>query len=225
MTTTSRQFALICSALLAASVLAPGQDTPPPQPGQLPQNTGKGVQDLSKTVSAPSFTVRDKFEYRVVQSFGARGFIGALFGAAIGQADNSPHEWGQGVRGFAERYGSGVAGNLSRQTFAFVLESSFHEDPRYFPLTQDKTMKERAVNALKQVITCKTDSGKAEFAWARVISQFGAGQFDNIWQPRSTGTVADGFKRGLIGLGADTAYNFMQEFLPFTRPRSLRHRQ
>ena len=224
MTTTSRRFALVCSALLAASMLAPAQDTPPPQPGQLPQS-GKGVQDLSKTVSAPSFTVRDKFEYRVVQSFGARGFIGALFGAAIGQADNSPHEWGQGVQGFAERYGSGVAGNISRQTFAFVLESSFHEDPRYFPLSKDRTMNERAANALKQVITCKTDSGKSEFAWARVISQFGAGQFDNIWQPRSSGTVTDGFKRGLIGLGADAAYNFMQEFLPFTRPRSIRHRQ
>ena len=208
--------------LLGISSFSWGQDTTPPQPGQL-ATPEKKLEDLSKTVSAPSFTVRDKFDYRVVQSFGARGLIGALFGAAIGQAENSPHEWGQGVQGFAERYGSGLAGNISRQTFAFVLESSFHEDPRYFP-SDDKTAKERAVNALKQVIICKTDSGKSEFAWARVISQFGAGQFVNVWQPRSTGTVADGFKRSFIGLGADAAYNFMQEFLPFTRPRSLRHR-
>jgi hypothetical protein len=149
--------------------------------------------------------------------------VGALFGAAIGQADNSPHEWGQGVHGFAERYGSGLAGNVSRQTFAFVLESSFHEDPRYFP-SEDRGKKYRALNALKQVIICKTDSGKSEFAYARIFSQFGGAQFDNIWQPPSTGSFGHGIERGFIGLGADAAYNFMQEFLPFTRPHSLRHR-
>lgn len=222
----------ICVGLLLASFVVYGQDTPPPQPGQLahpqdqgqaPANKPNGLEDLSNTVSAPSFTVRDKFDYRVVQSFGARGFVGALFGAAIGQADNSPHEWGQGVHGFAERYGSGLAGNISRQTFAFVLESSFHEDPRYFP-SEDRSAKYRIGNALRQVIVCKTDSGRSEFAYARVFSNFGAAQFDNIWQPRSTGSFGSGIKRGVIGLGADSAYNLMQEFLPFTRPLSLRHR-
>ena len=144
-------------------------------------------------------------------------------GAAIGQARNAPHEWGQGFVGFADRYGSGFGGNLSRQTFAFALESAFHEDPRYFP-SEAGTPKQRALNALKQVIVCKTDSGRPEFAYARVFSQFGAGQFVNVWQPKSTGSVSSGFVRAIIGLGADAAYNFMQEFLPFTRPSSLRHR-
>ena len=235
MITIARQLAALGVALLAGSIIAQGQQSAtPPQPGQLPdsqqtpttdpqhQQPGN-LHDLSKTVSAPSFTVRDKFDYRVVQSFGARGFVGALFGAAIGQAENSPHEWGQGVQGFAERYGSGLAGNLSRQTFAFVLESSFHEDPRYFP-SEDRNKKYRLFNALKQVIICKNDSGRSEFAWARVISDFGAGQFVNVWQPRSTSSVGHGVERSFIGLGSDTAYNLMQEFLPFTRPHSLRHR-
>jgi hypothetical protein len=104
-----------------------------------------------------------------------------------------------------------------------VLESAFHEDPRYFP-SEDKPKKQRLVNALKQVIICKNDSGRSEFAYARVFSSFGAAQFVNVWQPASTGSVGDGIKRGFIGLGADAAYNVMQEFLPFTRPISLRHR-
>lgn len=235
MITNSRQYVVLGAALLAGSIIAQGQQTPPPpQPGQLPnsqqtpssdeahQQPGN-LHDLSKTVSAPSFTVRDKFDYRVVQSFGARGFVGAFFGAAIGQAENSPHEWGQGVEGFAERYASGFASNLSRQTFAFVLESSFHEDPRYFP-SEDRSKKYRLYNALKQVIICKNDSGNSEFAWARVISDFGAGQFVNVWQPHSTSSVGHGIERSFIGLGSDSAYNLMQEFFPFTRPRSLRHR-
>jgi hypothetical protein len=47
--------------------------------------------------------------------------------------------------------------------------------------------KARLLNALKQVIICKTDSGHSSFAYARVASDFGAGQFVNLWQPASTG--------------------------------------
>jgi hypothetical protein len=214
-------FMLLCLPVLIAGE---SPQNPPPQPGQLAGHDRKPSDSrLPNTVSAPPFTVADKFDYRVVQSFGLRGLGGSLVGAAIGQARNAPHEWGQGAEGFATRYGSGIAGNLSRQTFAFVLESAFHEDPRYFP-SEDKSKKQRAWNALKQVFICKTDTGQSSFAYGRVISQFAGGQFTNVWQPASTGSVTDGFVRAFIGLGADTAYNFMQEFVPFTRPHSLRHR-
>ena len=212
-------FLFAAASLVAQDTSKPQQPGQVQQPGQTPR-----IEQLPNTVSAPPFTVRDKFEYRVVQSYGARGFVGAAIGAVIGQARDSPHEWGQGIGGFAERYGSGFAGNFSRQTFAFILESGFHEDPRYFP-SEDQPMKLRALNALKQVIVCKRDDGGSSFAWARVMSEFGAGQLTNVWQPRSTGTVHAGFTRAFIGLGADAAYDFMQEFLPFTRPRSLRDRQ
>ncbi len=217
----------IIAVLLSASIALRAQ-TPdsPPQPGQVAQPAQQQPNKLEKlpnTLSAPPFTAADKFDYRVVQSFGLRGSVGAIIGAAIGQARNAPHEWGQGVSGLADRYGSGFGGNLSRQTFAWVLESSFHEDPRYFP-SEDKRKKHRALNAIRQVVVCKTDSGRSEFAYARVFSEFGAGQFTNVWQPRSTGSVNNGLIRAVIGLGGDAAYNFMQEFLPFTRPASLRHR-
>lgn len=206
------------------------ETTPPPQPGQVQQpqqgpipGAPPAALQIPNTESAPPFSVRDKFDYRVVQVFGLRGVVAAAISAGFGQATDSPQEWGQGVEGYAERYGSAFAGNLSRQTFAFVLESAFHEDPRYFP-SEDKSKKQRMLNAFKQVIICKNDDGTASFAYARVFSDFGAGQFVNVWQPRSTSSVADGLKRSLIGLGADAAYDFLQEFVPFTRPRSLRHR-
>ncbi len=85
-------------------------------------------------------------------------------------------------------------------------------------------MKLRALNAAKQTIFAKNDNGSDTFAYARVFSDFGSAQFVNIWQPKSTGSVSNGLVRGLIGLGVDAAYNFMQEFVPFTRPRSLRHK-
>ena len=77
------------------------------------------------------------------------------------------------------------------------------------------------LNAMKQVIVCKTDAGDSSFAYARVFSDFGAGQFVNVWQPKSTGTVGKGVTRAFIGLGGDAAYQLMQELVPFTRPASI----
>lgn len=212
---------VICASgmlLISASILLQAQHSGAQSPSQQ-QQPGQ----LSNTVSAPPFTVGGKFSYRVVQSFGARGFLGAAVGAAIGQGLNTPHEWGQGAQGFGRRYASGFSGNFSRQTFSFVLESAFHEDPRYFP-SEEKGKKQRAFNALKQIIRCKTDGGGDSFAYGRVFSAFGAGQLVNAWQPKSTGSVGDGIKRGFITLGADAGFNFLQEFFPFARPASLRHR-
>ena len=207
-------------ALLAVTLTAVAQEKPR-QPGQLP-DADAGAMSLPNTISAPPFSVRDKFDYRIVQTVGLRGFGGALIGAAIGQANGSPSEWGGGVEGFAKRYASGFAGNLSRQSFAFVLESALHEDPRYFP-SQTGPNKARFLNALKQVVTCKLDSGDSSIAYARLISSFGAAFLVNTWQPNSTGSAGAAWRRGMYGLGGDLAYNLLQEFVPFTRPRSLRH--
>lgn len=211
--------------MLVYGQLAPaqGRSGAPPQPGQTQPTSQQPLTSLPNTVSARPFTVADKLDYMVVESFGLRGVAGSAISAAIGQARNSPHEWGQGVQGYAERFGSGFAGNLSRQSFAFVLESTLHEDPRYFP-SEDKSGKQRILNALKQVIVCKTDDGKSSFAYGRVVSEFAAGQFVNLWQPKSIDGVGNGIERGFIGLGGDFAYNMMQEFIPFTRPSSIRHR-
>ncbi len=203
---------LVIGALLP--LVASAQSGGNAQPGQLPD-----------TVSAPPFTIADKFDYRVVQAFGAHDFVGAAIGAAIGQATNTPGPWGQGASGFTKRYVSGFAGGVSRQVFEFGLESALHEDPRYFPSEHGARMKERLVNAAKQVIFTRTDEGGDSFAYARVISDFGNAQFVNLWQPSSNNGAGGGVIRAFIGLGADFGYNLLQEFIPFTRPISLRHRK
>ncbi len=176
---------------------------------------------LGPTMSASPMDVEQKFDYRVVQSFGLRGFLGAGMGAAIGQARNVPREWGQGVEGYATRYAAGFGTNLSRQSMAFALESALHEDPRYFP-SKERGFRARAKNALLQTLVTRTDSGGQRFAYSRIASAFGTGQLANTWAPNSTGSIHGGFIRGFIILGGDAAYNFLQEFIPFARPRSLR---
>lgn len=184
-----------------------------------PQEPGQ----LASTNAVHPLSLREKFDYRVVQSFGLRGLVGAGFGAAIGQAEDRPKEWGEGASGFATRYGSSFAGNFSRQAMMFAMESSLHEDPRYFP-SEDKGFTARLKSVLLQTVTTRTDYGTRQFAYARISSAFATGQLVNAWQPRSTGSVGDGFTRGAIMLGGDAGYNFLQEFVPFLRPHTLGRR-
>lgn len=223
--TDSNRIAAESAAQNASAPEAQSRETPP-QPGQLAQpDAAKQPTQLPDTVSATPFTVRDKFDYRIVQSFGLRGFLGSALSAGVGQLTNTPHEWGQGMEGYSLRYGSSFGGNVSRQSFEWVLESAFHEDPRFFPSEAKSSGKERLRNVLRQTVFTKKDSNETEFAYARFISAFGAGQFVNVWLPRSDNSVLDGVERGFISLGADAAYNFLQEFFPFTRPISLRSRK
>lgn len=198
------------AASASQNAQTPSSGVPRQQPGQLPN-----------AFSVPALTVRDKFNYRIVGSFSLRGVLGNLVGAVIGQAMNTPSEWGQGWGAYAERYASGLGGTLSRQAFAFTLESVLHEDPRYFP-SEEKTKGARVKHVVKSVIITRTDSGENQFAYGRVVSAFGAGQLVNAWQPRSNGHVSDGIERAFIVLGVDAGFNLMQEFLPFTRPKALR---
>jgi hypothetical protein len=198
---------LICGAGLAAQSAAP-----PAQPGV-----------LRDTMSADPLTVSRKFQVRVVQTFGIRGFVGSAIGAGFGQLTNTPSEWGQGWEGFRNRYASGFGNNLNRQVFAFTLESLLHEDSRYFPSTE-KTTGPRIKNVIRQILFTKTDNGSSRVAYGRLISAFGAGQLTNTWQPESNSSVVDGLERGLIVLGGDAAISLMQEFIPFTRSNPFRHR-
>jgi hypothetical protein len=172
-------------------------------------------------MQAAPLSVRGKFRADVVQSVGFRGLLGAALSASIGQGTNTPGEWGQGAGAYGERFASSLGGSLSRQTFSFVLESVTHEDPRYFPSTERST-KARIWNVVKQTFITRTDSGGSSFAYATVISAFGAGQLVNTWQPKSNGGVSDGIERGFITLGLDAASNLSQEFIPWLRPRELR---
>ena len=196
-----RLILLLCPLLLLA------QD-PVAQPGQ--------------TAEPGPLSTHEKFDSRVVQAFGLRGFVGAGMGAVIGQSRDVPREWGQGFDGYATRYAAGFGTNLSRQSMAFALETALHEDPRYWPSTK-QGFRARLKSALIQTLVTRTDSGADRFAYARVASAFGAGQLANTWSPKSTGSVGGGVLRGLIILGADAGYNVLQEFIPWVRPRTVRH--
>ncbi len=211
----------MCSFLLVGlSALAQtAQPSAVRQPGQL----ASGAWGLD-TISAPPLTSGQKFEYMIKQEYKLRGLIGNAVGAALGQWNDTPGPWGQGLTGYSYRFASGFGQTLIRETVAWGIDSGAYIDPRYFP-SDEIGYKGRLLNAVKQIYLSKKDDGRTTFAYGRIVSAFVADETINAWQPSTNNSFRDGLTRTLITLGVDGAENVAQEVFQFARPKSLRHRR
>lgn len=215
MTAILRSFFLVLSVSLEVyAQVVPnrtGDPVIPPTPGL-----------LKETLTAKKLSAHEKFQYRVVEQFGIRGFLGTAISAGIGEGLDIPEAWGPHWDGYGKRYASGFGVGISRQVFALGLDDLLHQDPRYFPSSQVAFMP-RLENVLKQVFLAKDDNGHVRVASSRIISAFGSSFLANAWQPKGHGGIGDGLERGGLSLAGNAAFFFLQEFVPFTRNSVFRH--
>jgi Carboxypeptidase regulatory-like domain len=87
--------------------------------------------------------------------------IGVAAFAGIDQAADNPN-FGQGAKGYAERFGAGYAdGAIDIMVGGAILPSLLHQDPRYF-YQGTGTSKSRALHALSSPFVCRGDNGQLQ---------------------------------------------------------------
>ena len=123
-------------------------------------------------------------------------FVLTFVGAGIDQAQNSFPEYGQGVEGFAKRWGAGYTdyftGNLLGNA---VLASMLKEDPRYFQKGTG-SFASRALWAAGGTVWCKRDSGSWGPNYANVVGNLMGAAVSNLYYPASDRTVGETLERG-----------------------------
>jgi hypothetical protein len=123
-------------------------------------------------------------------------FVLTAVGAGIDQAQNSFPEYGQGVEGYAKRWGAGYTdyftGNLLGNA---VLASLFREDPRYFQKGTG-SFTGRALWAAGGTVWCKRDNGSWGPNYANVLGNLMGAAVSNLYYPASDRTVGETFERG-----------------------------
>jgi hypothetical protein len=133
--------------------------------------------------------------------------------AALYQIENQNPSFGQGMAGYAKRfgtaYGDQMIGNMMTEG---IVPSLLHEDPRYFRLGEG-TKASRAKYALKQIVVTRTDSGHKTFNFAEVGGNAAAVAITNLWYP-DTRTVSDNVEKMGIQLATDAFSNVLKEFWP-----------
>jgi hypothetical protein len=117
--------------------------------------------------------------------------------AGIGQADDSYPAWGQGMGGYATRFGGAYADYFIGNFFGnAVLPSVWHEDPRYYQKGTGSAGS-RALWAAESTGWCKRDNGKWGPNYANVIGNLIGAAIARVYYPASQRTVTDTITDGL----------------------------
>ena len=195
-------------------------------PSALPSTRAPNIQDAaSQDTSIQATSIQDsssapyvlptesqKFHTFVWNAFGPVAFAGSAVSAAINQASDFPHEWGQG----ADAYGARVANNLGISLFSatalYGMGEAFQEDTQYYPCTCRGFFPRFWHAALSTVAGRRGADGHTSFSIALTISPFvGPIVAANTWLPSRNGPIL-GARMGAFNLVGQFGQNEALEF-------------
>lgn len=163
---------------------------------------------------APPLTPRGKF-HLMAKSLTDPFLYGiAAVQAGIEQANNSFPGYGQGMEGYAKRYGAYLADSADSNFWAnYAYPVLFKQDPRYFRLGSG-SVKRRAWYAVEQQFVAHQDSGRKNFHWSNVLGAFTSGTISNAYYPESDRGVGLTCNRAAVSLAYGALGNIGIEFWP-----------
>jgi hypothetical protein len=176
--------------------------------GVLPNyRTADGTLPFRPITTKQKFTIatKDTFDY---PSY----FLAALF-SGISQANNTNPSFGQGLEGYAKRYGSAVVdqdlGNFMTEA---IWPSLLRQDPRYFRKVNG-SFKERFWYASTRTIVTRTDKGHWAFNASEFVGNGTVAAIGNLYYTDARG-FGPTMQRMFTQIGTDTISNLMKEFWP-----------
>ena len=152
------------------------------------------------------FKLATKVLYDPVTIIGVAGFAG------INQASDNPN-YGQGAKGYAERFGAGYAdGAIDIMVGGAILPSLLHQDPRYF-YQGTGTNKSRALHALSSPFICRGDNGRLQPNYSTLGGDLTTAAIANAYYPASNRGVGLFLGNFFIATSQRALANLAQEFI------------
>lgn len=176
-------------------------------------NHRTGVYRMTLEAAPPALLHSDKLRYHARALWGPWALGGTLAYAGLLQKLNAPKEWGYGWAAYGRRAASTEAGAAIHSVLAFGLDTSLHQDPRYFR-SDRKGLWRRMTHAARETILTHTDAGAETLSTWRLGSAYGAALLSNLWYPDRLDTVRLGFEQGSLRVGFDLVSNLAAEFWP-----------
>jgi hypothetical protein len=164
--------------------------------------------------NAVPLTAKQKFGLAWKSSTDPITFVGVGAIAGINQAANSWSGYGQGMQGYAKRYGA-TYGDVFSGTYigGAILPSLLKQDPRYF-YKGTGSRRSRLFYAIASSLICKGDNGRWQPNYSNVGGNLAAGAIANLYYPASNRHGASlVFSTALIRLSETTVANIFQEFI------------
>jgi hypothetical protein len=182
-------------------------------------NNQTGVSRMTLEPLTPTF---NKLRFHAEGIYQPWAIAGSLAYAGLLQRLDAPKEWGGGASAYGERLASTLGAVGIHTVLAYGLDSTFHEDPRYFRSGTGGFL-HRSAHAVRGTFLTRTDSGGETFSVWRFGSAYGAAFLSNEWYPDRLNTVRLGFLQGSLRIGFDMVANLSAEFWPDIRKKLFHH--
>jgi hypothetical protein len=169
------------------------------------------------------FDTMSKLKFHAKSFASPLALAGTAAYAGILQGLDTPKEWRQGADAYGKRFASALGSNAIHGTLAFGLDSTLHQDPRYFR-SHDSGFWRRTAHAFRGTILTRTDKGGETLSTWRLGSAYGAAFLSNEWYPDRLNTVGLGAVQGSLRMGFDFVSNLGSEFWPDVRRKILRRK-
>ena len=145
--------------------------------------------------------------------------LGGIF-AGLSQLNNSNPSFGQGVEGYAKRYGTNTADQVIGNYFTEAMfPSILHEDPRYFRKGTGSTWN-RIGYALSRIVVTKTDAGSERFNFSEWLGNGSVAAIGNLYYPDAKG-LSYTAQRAASQIGTDAISDILKEFWPDVKRKFL----
>jgi hypothetical protein len=166
---------------------------------------------------------QSKLTYHALKAYGPTALAESTVYAGYLQEVNHPSEWGQGADGYAKRLGSTLAYSGIRNALAFGMDTTLHQDPRYYRSGEGGVWL-RTKHVVRGTFLTRKDSGGETLATWRLGSAYGAAFLSNEWYPGRLNTVKLSLEQGSAQIGFDMLVNLGSEFWPDLKSKMLRRK-
>ena len=219
---------VLATAGVAVCQEPPTRESPSTAPAQPPEDNHiygvlPGYKVIDNAPDIPPLSAKQKFAVAQKDSLDWSVYVMSAGFAGLAQIQNQNPSFGQGVKGYAERYGGALADQVSG---AFLTEAIFpsllHEDPRYFRRNRGSVWR-RTGYAASRIVVTRTDSGGQQFNFSEIAGNCVTVAVSNAYNPQ-TRDIPDNLEKFGMRLGTDLITNVLAEFWPDIK-RKLFHRR
>lgn len=180
-----------------------------------PQTTPQPTIQTTQSTTTPDYVFPDhteRFKRYLKSTAGPFALVRTGVAAGINQWNDSPEEWGQGMKGYGKRYASGFGRNAIQQTVTYGLDEAFHLDTG-FQRSRREGFFPRLKDALAQNVTSRTRSGKRVVSAPRLVGVYtGSIIAAETWYPERY-SYKDGLRSGTMTLLTGFGINALREFV------------
>ena len=168
-----------------------------------------------KGATIPPLTTKQKFSVVARSAFDYFEYPWYGLLAGISQAENSDPGYGQGMEGYAKRYGAAFAdGTIENFMVGAVLPSALHQDPRYYEMGKGGFW-HRTEYAVSRLFITRSDSGHAEFNFSEIVgSALSASISSFTYHPRGERNIGSAATVWGTEIGYDGITIEIKEFWP-----------